>query len=143
MRKICNHEYYINENSKAECKHCGLLESTIKTCFSEEWKEWQQASADDIINNMPKDQTPEWKERKQPFNEDDRYHIHFNTATVDKLEALGIEYREQIPDQDMGLTSPDFQITAQNRRQVVGLLKSILDNCHPTDIHIYDTEDFK
>jgi len=29
----CNHEYFINEDNQSECKHCGLLESTIKECY--------------------------------------------------------------------------------------------------------------
>jgi hypothetical protein len=57
--KKCNHEYHINEDKQSECKHCGLLESTIRDCFSEEWKEWQQASADDVDKNLNGTQSAE------------------------------------------------------------------------------------
>ena len=31
----CNHEYFINEDKQSECKHCGLLESTVKECYQD------------------------------------------------------------------------------------------------------------
>lgn len=77
--------------------------------------------------NLSKKQKEELKSAliKDVENE---YSIFVYSDVVDEIEALGIKYRKD--------NSADYKFHANSKRQVVGLMKTIMDNFHPHHVDI-------
>ena len=69
-----------------------------------------------------------------------KYDIHVNSNVIDEIEKLGIPYRKT---DELGCDEVDYVFKANGKRGLIGILKTIVDNFDPRDIHIYDQDYYK
>ena len=69
----------------------------------------------------------------------DKWTICVYSAVSDEFAELGLKLKD---DDEDGSGRPDYTFHAKNKRQVVGLMKTIMDNFKPTHVEIMSDEAF-